>query len=394
MTISQTKPSLDLNRIVSTVKSCLPEGRERYGLHEPSFSGAEWDYVKDCLDTAWVSTAGAYVGKFESKLSEVTDIPYAAAVVNGTAALHLSLQMLGIEAGDEVLIPDLTFVATANAVAYCAATPHFVDSSPATLGIDPEKLEKELRKIVTLKQGEPHNQKTNRRIRALVVMHTFGHPVDLDPILEICNSFHLPLIEDAAEALGSFYKNKHVGRWGQISILSFNGNKIVTTGGGGAILTHDKKFAEQAKHLSTTAKTPHPWKIEHNQVGYNYRMPNLNAALGLAQLEKLPQMLQAKRRLADSYGRALTGIPGVSFFTEPENSKSNYWLNTILLAPECRSKREELIGLFNENAVQARPAWELMHRLPMYAACPRMNVETAEDLESRIINLPSSAFLK
>ncbi|MFA6601138.1 MAG: LegC family aminotransferase, partial [Candidatus Omnitrophota bacterium] len=294
---------------------------------------------------------------------------------------------------DEVLVPALTFVATANAVTYCHAVPHFVDSEEKTLGVDAQKLEKELSSRTEIRGGHCYHLKTGRRIKALIVMHAFGHPADLDEIARLCRHYHLELIEDAAESLGSFYQGRHTGNWGRVSALSFNGNKIVTTGGGGAILTNDAELGRSIKHLTTTAKRPHPWSFFHDQIGYNYRLPNLNAAMGVAQLEKLPEFLRRKRDLAMRYKAAFAGIAGIRFFEEPSFARSNYWLNVVLLDREVEGERDDLLRALHEDGIKARPAWTLMHRLPMYKDCPRMDVSTAEGIERRLINIPSSAGL-
>lgn len=387
------KSDLNLQSVLKALKGCLPSGRAAISLHEPAFKGNEWQYVKECLDTGWVSSVGKFVDRFEERLADYTGVKGAYAVVNGTAALHIALKIAGVEPNDEVLVPDLTFVATANAVSYCGAVPHFVDSEAKTLGVDPKKLEAWLSEISEMRSGKCFNKKTGRRIQAAIVMHTFGHPVDLDCLSEVCRRFKIELIEDAAEALGSLYKSRHVGQWGRLSVLSFNGNKIMTTGGGGAILTNDAELGNRAKHIATTAKVPHPWAFIHDQVGYNYRMPNLNAALGMAQLEQLPEFLKKKRTLAERYKEALRGLPGLAFFEEPTFAKSNYWLNAIVLDEEFKERREELISLLNENGIKARPVWTLMHKLAMYENCPKMDVSCAESLEARILNLPSSAVL-
>ncbi|OIO38521.1 MAG: aminotransferase DegT [Candidatus Omnitrophica bacterium CG1_02_49_16] len=384
---------LDLGLVFEAIRGCLPPDRKSFELHEPVFNGNEWKYTKECLDSGWVSSVGKYVDVFEQKLSEYTGVRRAFVVVNGTAALHIALKMASVEINDEVLVPDLTFVATANAVTYCGAIPHFVDSEESTLGVDPGKLKAELKTISEVRSEGCFNKKTGRRITALIAMHTFGHPVDLEPLVEICRQFKLELIEDAAESLGSLYKGKHTGHWGKFAVLSFNGNKIVTTGGGGAILTDDEKLGKLAKHIATTAKIPHAWAFNHDQIGYNYRMPNINAALGLAQLEQLPGFIEHKRALAARYKKAFENIPGVRFFDEPKFAKSNFWLNAILLDKEHQTERDSLLALLNKNGIKARPAWTLMHKLPMYKDCPRMEVPVAESLEARLINIPSSAFL-
>jgi perosamine synthetase len=384
---------MNCTEILNTLKNVIGQTDKFVSLHEPSFAGNEWVYVKECLDTGWVSSVGSYVDKFEAMLAEYTGVKRAVAVVNGTAALHICLQLAGVEAGDEVLVPALTFVATPNAVKYCGATPHFVDSEEATLGLSPAKLADYLAETAEICGEDCINKTTGRRIKAVVPMHTYGHPVDLDPLVDICERFKLVLVEDAAESLGSFYKGKHTGNRGRLSALSFNGNKIITTGGGGAILTNDLELGAVAKHLTTTAKVPHKWAFRHDMVGYNYRLPNINAALGCAQLEQLPDFLLRKRRLAESYREACKNLPGIRFFTEPEHVKSNYWLNALLLDDALSDKRDDLLELTNENGLMTRPTWELMHNLPIYMNCPRMDLTVAESLERRLINIPSSATL-
>lgn len=361
-----------------------------YALHEPRIAGKEWHCTKECLDTGWVSSAGKYVDQFERMLAEYTGAEHAIATVNGTAALHLCLRLTGIEPGDEVLVPALSFVATANAVAYCHAVPHFVDSEMRTLGMDAEKLANHLSETAEVKHGICFNRLTGHRIRALVPMHTFGHPVDMDAVMEVAARYRILVVEDAAESLGSHYKKRHTGNDGCLAALSFNGNKIVTTGGGGAILTNDADFARRAKHLSTTAKVPHAWEYQHDFAGYNYRLPNLNAAVGCAQMEQLPAFCEAKRSLAARYAKAFEGVEGIRFFTEPDFAKSNYWLNVLLLDRSDFKMRDALLEATNKNKIVTRPAWELLHRLPMYKECPRMDLSVAEDLAGRLINIPSS----
>jgi perosamine synthetase len=292
-----------------------------------------------------------------------------------------------------VMLPALTFVATANAVAHCGAVPHFVDSEEKTMGLDPEKLRQYLRDTATVRNGGCFNRITGRRIGAVIAMHTFGHPVDLDPLSEVCREFKLELVEDAAESIGSYYKGRHTGQWGKVSVLSFNGNKTITTGGGGAVLTQDDAMADEIKHVTTTAKVPHPWAYQHDRVGYNYRLPNINAALGCAQMEELPRFVANKRSLAERYRRAFEGMNGLRFFTEPGFAKSNYWLNALILDRENADQLETLLKLTNDQGIMTRPAWTLMHRLEMYKRCPRMELTVAEDLEKRILNLPSSPAL-
>lgn len=380
--------------VVAAVRSVLPPSEGTIHLHEPTLRGNEWAYVKECIDTGWVSSAGKYVDRFEQQLAEYTGAKRAIAVCNGTAALHACLLLVGVEPGDEVLVPTLTFIATANAVSYCGATPHLVDSTESTLGLDPAKLDAYLREIADVRKDGCFNRKSGARVRAVMPMHTFGHPVDIDAVVEICGRYRLELVEDAAESLGSLYKGRHTGNWGRVSGLSFNGNKTVTTGGGGAIITNDEQLGKLAKHITTTARLPHKWSFLHDRVGYNYRLPNINAALGCAQLEQLPGFIESKRALAAKYARAFDRVVGVRFFTEPQFAKSNYWLNAILLEAALAPQRDALLDALNDQGIGARPAWTLMHHLEIYASCPRMpSLEVAEDIERRLINIPSSPFL-
>lgn len=385
--------SLNINTVLEALRTVLPAGHAFVPLHEPSFAGNEWTYVKECLDTGWVSSVGTFVDRFEEELAACTGVKRAVAVVNGTAALHICLLLAGVKADDEVLMPALTFIATANAVSYCGAVPHFADAAERTLGVDAGKLSAYLEGTTEQRGGSCFNRTTGRRITALVPMHTFGHPVDLDPLLELCQRFNITLIEDAAESLGSYYKGRHTGQWGLLSALSFNGNKTITTGGGGAILTNDEELGRRAKHITTTAKVPHRWEFNHDTIGYNYRMPNINAALGCAQLEQLPGFLAAKRQLADQYCRTFANMPGIRFFSEPSDCRSNYWLNTLLLDEECAGHRDALLAATNDAGIMTRPAWTLMHKLPMFAECPKMYLPVAESLEQRLINIPSSVML-
>lgn len=385
---------LDIDSIIKAIKTVIPQSRKRpISLHEPCFNGNEWAYVKDCIDSTWVSYVGKYVDRFEDVIAEFTSVKKAVAVVNGTAALQIALKLAGVALGDEVLIPALTFVATANAVVHCGAIPHFVDSEEKTLGIDPHKLRDYLHSISHVGSDGCANKHTGRKIKATIPMHTFGHPVDLDPLMEVCKEYKIEMVEDAAESLGSYYKGKHTGNWGKLSILSFNGNKTITTGGGGAIITNDEALAKMAKHLTSTAKIPHRWEYCHDYVGYNYRLPNINAALGCAQMEQLPKFLEQKRRLAESYQKAFQKIEGVSFFTEPLHSKSNYWLNVLLLDKANLEQRNELLEKTNGIGIMTRPAWTLLNKLDMFRDCLCMDLSCAEDLEARLINIPSSAFL-
>lgn len=381
-------PSAAVGRIVQAIRSVVGEGNAV--LHEPRFAGNEWIYLKDCLDSTFVSSVGRYVDRFEADLAAFTGARHAVAVVNGTAALHVALQLAGVQAEDEVLMPALTFVATANAVAYCGATPHFVDSEERTLGLDPQALRDYLRATTELRGGNCVNLATGRVIRAVIPMHAFGHPVDIEGVLALARDFRLEVVEDATESLGSTVHGKHAGTFGRMGVLSFNGNKVITTGGGGAILTDDPELAKHAKHLTTTAKLPHRWAYVHDEIGYNYRLPNINAALGCAQLEQLAGFVEAKRRLYERYQTAFADIPEARILVEPEGCRSNYWLQTLLLEESAADLRDELLQVTNDAGLMTRPVWMLMHSLPPYRACPSMPLPVSESLEKRIINLPSS----
>ena len=389
----QIKPTVT-DAIVDGLREAIGPAEEQVLLHRPFLPPAAWDYVKECLDTGWVSSAGAYVTRFEEQLAELTGCRRAVATVNGTAALQVCLHLAGVQAGDEVVAPALTFVATANAIAHCGALPHFVDVSEERLSISPQALEDRLREIAAASPQGTLNRLTGRRLAGVCLMHCFGHPGELAEISAICQRYELPLIEDAAESLGSYYQGKHTGKFGMVSAVSFNGNKIVTTGGGGAILTDDEPLADHAKHLTTTAKRPHAWEFYHDEVGWNYRLPNINAALGVAQLEVLPQLIRAKRRLAQRYAAAFERLsPMVQFVTEPGDSQSNYWLNCLLLQPELAGERDAVLAALNAAGYQSRPLWQPMHRLPMYAHCPQGPLPMTDSLCQRAINIPSSADL-
>ena len=360
-------------------------------LHEPRFAGNEWLYLKECLDSTYVSSVGKFVDRFEADLAAYTGAKHAVAVVNGTAALHVALRLAGVQSGDEVLIPALTFVGTANAVAYCGAMPHFVDSEERTLGLDATAMREYLQGITKVRSGQCVNRGTGRVIRALVPMHTFGHPVDIEGVLAVARDFRLALVEDAAESLGSIAHGRHTGTFGRMGTLSFNGNKTITTGGGGAILTNDPELGRRAKHLTTTAKVPHRWEYLHDEIGYNYRLPNINAALGCAQLEQLPDFLAAKRRIFERYQAAFAAVPQSRIVAEPEGCRSNYWLQTLLLDESAADQRDAILAATNDAGLMTRPTWTLMHRLAPYRACPKMELPVAESLQRRLINLPSSA---
>ena len=391
MKVAPPAQSALARQVVDAVHSVAGVGT--VALHEPCFIGNEWAYLKECLDSNYVSSVGKFVNRFEADLAHYTGAKHAVAVVNGTAALHLALRLAGVSQGDEVLIPTLTFVATANAVAYCGATPHLVESEERTLGMDPQALRDYLKSSTEMRGGQCVNIATGRVIRALVPMHTFGHPVSIEGTLAVARDFHLALVEDAAESLGSTVEGRHTGTFGLMGTLSFNGNKTITTGGGGAILTNDSELAARAKHLGTTAKTPHRWEYRHDEIGYNYRMPNINAALGCAQLEQLSVFLTAKRRLFERYRAAFSAVPQTRIVAEPEGCRSNYWLQTLLLDESAAGERDAVLAATNNAGLMTRPLWTLMHRLPPYSECPRMSLPVAESLERRLINLPSSANL-
>lgn len=379
------------DKVVNVIRSVVGKGSAV--LHEPSFKGNEWLYLKECLDSTFVSSVGKFVDRFECELAAFTGAKHAVAVVNGTAALHIALKLAGVKANDEVLIPALTFVATANAVAYCGATPHFVDSEEATLGLDVAKLRHYLTSQTERRAGLCVNRQTGQVIRALVPMHTFGHPNALDGLMAIANDFNIALVEDAAESLGSYYHGQHTGTFGLMGALSFNGNKTITTGGGGAILTNDSELARHAKHLTTTAKLPHAWEYRHDEIGYNYRMPNINAALGCAQLEQLPKMIAAKRELFNRYQLEFSSVKGLKLVAEPEQCQSNYWLQTLLLQIEQANQRDSILKATNEAGLMTRPAWILMHELKPFSSCPHMDLSCAQSLVQRLINIPSSPVL-
>lgn len=385
--------SFDVGRVIDVLDRVLSGYDKPIGLHEPYFSGREWEYVKECLDTNWVSSVGSFIERFERDLADYLSVKRVVAVMNGTAGLHMALKLLGVEAGDEVIVPAITFVATANAVVHCAGIPHFADSEIRTLGIDPARLAEYLSDISVMRGRECFNSATGRRIKALIAVHIFGHPVELDSVIEICDRFNLALIEDAAESIGSLYKGKQTGSFGKASVFSFNGNKTVTTGGGGAIASNDDELATLAKHITTTAKIPHPWEYRHDRIGYNYRMPNINAALGCAQLEQLDTFLGLKRVLAERYAREFEPLDGISFFREPPFAKSNYWLNALVLGNDYKHLRDTLIRCAQERNYSTRPVWIPLHKLEMYASCPRMDLPVAENLAERIVNIPSSVYL-
>lgn len=381
-----------IETIRTRLESVLPT--EKFvPLHEPCFKGNEQNYVDECITTGWVSSVGKFVDRFENDLAEYTGTKKAVAVANGTAALHISLVALDVKPDDEILVPALTFIATANAVVYCNAVPHFVDSAYNTLGLDPIKLDDYLADISEMRGGVCYNRSTGRRIYAVIPMHTFGHSIDNDALTAVAEKYNLIIVEDCAESIGSFYKGKHTGNFGKLAAFSFNGNKTITTGGGGAVVTNDVELGKFIKHLTTQAKMPHRWEFNHDHVGYNYRMPNINAALGCAQLEQLDRFVVLKRALVERYKKLFEGLNGVKFFVEPPFDESNYWLNALMLEPERAHLRDELLMELNDHNIMARPTWELMYNMPMYADCPRSDCSVAEDISRRLVNIPSSVLL-
>jgi perosamine synthetase len=356
-------------------------------LHVPHFGGNEKKYLIETIDSTFVSSVGAYVDQFEVMMQNITSTKRAVAVVNGTAAIQVALRLIGVKTGDEVLTQALTFVATANAIAYQNATPVFLDVDLDTMGLSPKSVALFLEEFGDLREDGCYNKKTGNRISACLPMHTFGFPVHLDELIDICDKWKIPVLEDAAESLGSEYKGKSTGSFGKLGAFSFNGNKIVTCGGGGAIVTNDPKLGEKGKYLTTTAKIPHPYEYVHDEMGYNFRMPNLNAALACAQLEQLDNFLTNKRKLAKEY-ESFFASNGVKFRTETPDTKANYWLMCVEL--ENKSDRDLFLKTTNDNNVMTRPIWQLMYRLPMYSNCQRDKQLNAEFLEERIVNIPSS----
>ncbi|MBF0117955.1 MAG: LegC family aminotransferase [Desulfobacterales bacterium] len=377
------------NKVIEFIR-CLYPNKDLIPLHEPTFTGREKEYVNYAIDSTFVSSVGEFVNRFEDMICSLTGAKFAVAAVNGTNALHIALKLSGVSPGDEVITQPLTFIATANAISYCCAIPIFIDVDLNTLGMSPEALSSFLDSHTHMTDRGCINKTTGRRISACVPMHTFGHPCRIDSILEICNNHKIKLVEDAAESLGSIYKNKHTGTFGLLGIYSFNGNKTVTCGGGGIIVTDDEFIAKKGKHLTTTAKIPHPYEFVHDEVGYNYRLPNLNAALGCAQLEKLEFFLKNKRSTAESY-KTFFENTGIKFITEPEYANSNYWLNGIIL--ENSKMRDEFLKATNSAKIMTRPLWKLIHKLEMYKKCQHDKLINAIWLEERIVNIPSSVRL-
>ena len=391
--IADRRAEFDLDAVIEAVDTVLAAATRPVGLHEPRLGARERELVLDCIDTNWVSTAGKYVGQFEQMVAAATGARHAIAIVNGTAALHAALLLEGVQANDEVILPAITFVATANAVSHAGAIPHIVDSSWNTLGLDPAALDAHLDEISVRRNGELVNKQTGRRLRAIIPVHIFGHPVDMVPLLAVAAKYGLVVVEDATESLGSTWQGRACGTFGHSAVLSFNGNKIITTGGGGMILTDDDAHAARARHFTSTAKKSHAWSFDHDEVAYNYRLPNINAALGCGQMERLSAMVEAKRELAGRYLEVFDGFTGAEIYRERNGARSNYWLNALVLDRACAGERDRLLSALHANGVHAGPLWTPMHLLPMYRNCPRSRLPVAEDMYARCVNLPSSPFL-
>ena len=365
---------------------------ETVPLHAPLFIGNEKKYLEECIDTTFVSSVGKFVDRFEADMAAYTGARKAVVCVSGTNALHMAMMLAGVERDDEVLTQALTFIATCNAISYIGAHPVFIDVDMETLGLSPKAVKDWLVKNAEVKNGVCYNKHTGRRVKACVPMHTFGHPVKIDELVAVCEEWHLELVEDAAESIGSLYKGRHTGTFGKVGAISFNGNKTITTGGGGMLLFQDEELGTLAKHLTTQAKVPHRWAFVHDHIGYNYRMPNINAALGCAQLENIDRYVADKRETAAIYADFFKNIPDITFFTEPEDCRSNYWLNVVML--KDKSAQQEFLEYTNDHGVMTRPVWELMNRLEMFRHCETDGLKNTEWLADRIVNIPSSVRLK
>jgi perosamine synthetase len=381
--------SIDVADFVARIRSVVGESSTPIGLHEPEVGELEKQYLADCIDSTFVSSVGAFIPEFEQGIANFTGAKYAVAASNGTSALHIALYVVGVEAGDEVIVPSLSFVATANAVAHAGAVPHFIDSEMTTMGMSPEKLRERLEQMER-RDGQVYNPVTGARIAAISPMHTLGHPVRIREIVAIAEEYGIPVVEDAAESLGSFVDGKHTGTFGKTGMISFNGNKIITTGGGGVILTDDEAIAKRAKHITTTAKLPHKWEFEHDELAWNYRMTNLTAALGMAQLTKLDGFLDEKRVIASRYAEAFADFKGAKFVFEPEGTSSNYWLCAVQLDEPSLEVRDQLLQACHDSGILARPMWNLLHTQRMYQDSPAADLATATALHASLICLPST----
>lgn len=377
---------MDYKQIIDFIKSLYPT-KNFIPLHEPCFNGNERKYVLDTIDTTFVSSVGEYVNLFEKMMCDLTGSKYAIAVVNGTAALHIALKLAGVKPGELVITQALSFVATCNAISYLGAEPLFIDVDIERMGMSANSLTFLLRSIDLDDHGNAIHIPSGKRIAACVPMHTFGFPVEIDKIVEICSKFNIPVVEDAAESIGSFYKEKHTGTFGLLGTFSFNGNKTITSGGGGIIVTNQELIGKLAKHITTTSKVPHIWEFFHDQIGYNYRCPNINSALACAQLEQLTSIVENKRITASLYEDFFKNS-NIKFISEPENCYSNYWLNSILLP--SRTERDDFLKITNSAGIMTRPIWKLMTKLPMFANCIHEDLVNSQWLEDRVVNIPSS----
>ena len=378
------------NQVIDFIRQTFHQSDGIVPLHAPCFVGNEKKYLNECIDSTYVSSVGKFVDRFEEMVAQYTGSKRAVVCVNGTNALHMAMLLVGVEREDEVITQPLTFIATCNAISYIGAHPVFLDVDLDTLGLSPSKMREWLQMNSEIRNNVCYNKNSGRRIKACVPMHTFGHPVRLDELFALCEEYHIELVEDAAESLGSFYKGKHTGIFGKVGAVSFNGNKTITTGGGGMLLFNDEKLAQKCKHLTTQAKVPHRWEFVHDHIGYNYRMPNINAALGCAQIEHLQEFVNNKRELAQKYIEYFKGSD-ITFFSEPADCKSNYWLNAVLL--KDKACRDRFLEETNDAGVMTRPVWQLMNRLPMFDACQCGDLTDAEWLEARLVNIPSSVRL-
>ena len=381
----------DYSKTIGFIKEVFGN-QEFTPLAVPVFAGNEKKYLEECIDTTFVSSVGKFVDRFENDMAAYAGCKKAVVCVSGTNALHLSRMLVGVERDDEVLTQALTFIATCNAISYIGAHPVFIDVDMSTMGLSPDALKKWLVKNAEIKNGQCYNKNTGRRVKACVPMHTFGHPVRIEEIANLCDEYHIELVEDAAESIGSLYKGKHTGTFGKVGAISFNGNKTITTGGGGMMLFNDEELAAHAKHLTTQAKVPHRWEFRHDHVGYNYRMPNINAALGCAQLENLDKFIESKRQLALEYAEYFKNVDDIQFFTEPEDTFSNYWLQAVIL--KDKDAQQAFLQQTNENGVMTRPIWELMNRLPMFEHCENDGLENTIWFADRVVNIPSSVRVK
>ena len=380
----------DYSKTINFIKEVFGN-QEFTPLAVPVFAGNEKKYMEECIDTTFVSSVGKFVDRFEDDMAAYAGCKKAVVCVSGTNALHMSMMLVGVERDDEVITQALTFIATGNAISYIGAHPVFIDVDKSTMGLSPDALKEWLMKNAEIKNGQCYNKNSGRRVKACVPMHTFGHPVRIDEIAILCEEYHIELVEDAAESIGSLYKGKHTGTFGKVGAISFNGNKTITTGGGGMMLFNDEDLAAHAKHLTTQAKIPHRWEFCHDEIGYNYRMPNINAALGCAQLENLDRFIESKRQLAQEYAAFFKNIEGIQFFTEPEDSYSNYWLQAVIL--KDKAAQQEFLQQTNDNGVMTRPIWELMNRLQMFEHCENDGLENTIWFADRVVNIPSSVRL-